>query len=389
MTVSTTVPPVLTNGVIDDPVDPYDSERDAPALVGIIGQSEAIDKVRALIGLHARYDAPVLITGKTGTGKELAARGLHYCGERQSQPFIPINCATLSDELFSSELFGHARGAFTDAKKDKKGLLAVADRGTLFLDEIDSLSLKSQAALLRFLQEKEYRPVGSEQILTSNARLVASANCDLKARIQRGAFREDLYYRLFILSIHMPALSQRQGDIPILVNHFIAQFHFHYQLGIKTATPALMALLSQRPWPGNIRELENLIHRLYLYCPDQCLSPERLQALESSSDWGEKGGQGECLPTELACSADREPDMAAPEYLDLDTLALNRQEQFSFNRDKKRAVEQFEKAYVTTLIERSKGNITLAAELCGKERRAFGKLVKKYRIREECEALFD
>lgn len=341
-------------------------------ILNIIGESEAIKKTRFLIGLHGRYDAPVLITGETGTGKELAARGLHYSGSRAVKPFIAVNCATLTDELFASEIFGHVKGSFTDAKKDKKGLLAIAEKGTLFLDEVDSLSLKSQAALLRFLQENEYRPVGSEEIFHSNVRLVASANCDLEERIEQGLFRADLYYRLFILSIHMPALRERVDDVPLLIEHFIQQFDYQYKLGIKQVSKDFLHILCQQQWGGNVRELENLIHRLYLCSPGNIIDTDvpgyQLKHHQPKQE-----------------SHDAYDDAAI-----IDAMNDEVCDSFNFSRDKKVAVERFEKQYVEKLMTKTSGNVTLAAKLCGKERRAFGKMVKKYNIKKSisdiCEA---
>ncbi len=352
---------------------------DKDTLGNIIGESPAIKKTRFLISTHSQYDAPVLVTGETGTGKELAARGLHYSGRRSSRPFIPVNCATFSDDLFMSELFGHIKGAFTDAKKDKKGLLGIAEKGTLFLDEIDSLSLKSQAALLRFLQENEYRPVGSETSYSCDVRLIASANCDLEERIKKGLFRADLYYRLYILSVHMPPLRERMGDIPILIEHFIKQFHYQYQLGIKRISPKLLDVLNEQPWVGNIRELENLVHRLYLCCTGNEIDIDMLPYV--SSVFVDKVGQ-QCA--QLASESPLKKASTLSDIYENDMAQLNKlntQESYNFSKDKREAVEAFEKTYVEQLMKKALGNVTLAAKMCGKERRAFGKLVKKYHIK--------
>jgi transcriptional regulator with PAS, ATPase and Fis domain len=344
------------------------SINESLVLMNIIGESLAIKRVRFLISTHGRYDAPVLVTGETGTGKELAARGLHYSGSRASQPFIAINCATLTDDLFMSEVFGHMKGSFTDAKKDKKGLLATANKGTLFLDEIDSLSLKSQAALLRFLQEKEYRPVGSEVTHQADVRLIASANCDLDARIQKGEFRADLYYRLYILSVHMPPLRQREGDIDILIDHFVTQFDHQYNIGFKTLSPQLLAMFNRFSWPGNVRELENLIHRLYLCSADSVIGVESLD----DGSLSKMVGSSACVKNENVkniTDASFVPNIDGEDY--------------DFSRDKRVAVENFEQGYVEQIMLRAKGNVTLAAKMCGKERRAFGKLVKKYGIKKD------
>jgi transcriptional regulator with PAS, ATPase and Fis domain len=343
--------------------------------MNIIGESPAIKKVRFLIETHSRYDAPVLVKGETGTCKELAARGWHYSGSRTSQPFVAINCATLTDDLFMSEVFGHMKGSFTDAKKDKKGLLAAANKGTLFLDEIDSLSLKSQAALLRFLQEKEYRPVGSEITYQSDVRLIASANCDLEARIQEGGFRADLYYRLYILSIHMPSLRQREGDVSILIDHFIAQFDHQYNIGFKTLSSELLTMLNQFSWPGNVRELENLIHRLYLCSTNNMIDVESL----------DDGSLSQIVNTPACVYSESTKNTIGSQCSPL--IIDPAVEGYDISRDKRSAVEQFEQEYVEQVMKKAKGNVTLAAKMCGKERRAFGKLVKKYNVKKDSQCV--
>ncbi len=355
---------------------PSEGAADSIRSANIIGLSTAIKKARHLIALHSRYDAPVLVTGETGTGKELAARGLHYSGARAAMPFIPVNCATLTDELFASEVFGHVKGSFTDAKKDKKGLLSIAEKGTLFLDEIDSLSLKSQASLLRFLQEGEYRPVGSSVTYKSNARLIASANCDLEERIKDGSFRADLYYRLYILSVHMPPLRQRTGDIPVLVEHFIEKFNYQYNLGSKNISAELFSALEKQPWLGNVRELENFIHRLYLCSVGNTIDIDMLD-FEMTSFEDSRSYSDSKLSQKEGCHQ-QEGTCFMP-VRDLESM-----NNYDFSRDKKEAVEIFEKNYVEQVMIKSQGNVTLAAKMCGKERRAFGKLVKKYHIKKVC-----
>ncbi|MGS2718692.1 sigma-54 interaction domain-containing protein [Eionea flava] len=347
------------------------------ALANIIGESSAIKKVRFLIATHSRYDAPVLVTGETGTGKELAARGLHYTGSRCAQAFVAINCATLTDDLFMSEIFGHVKGAFTDAKKNKKGLLEAADKGTLFLDEIDSLSLKSQAALLRFLQEKEYRPVGSETTYKADVRLIASANCDLEAKIKQGLFRADLYYRLYILSVHMPPLRHREADVKILADHFIAQFDYQYGIGLKVLSPELLSLFEQLDWPGNVRELENLIHRLYL-----CSAGAVIGIDDLDDGFSKISQQRQYHIDQLPASSD-----VFDYSSEADLGDIGDDEGYNFSRDKRIAVEQFEKRYVENILQKTQGNVTLAAQICGKERRAFGKLVKKYGIKKSISSI--
>jgi DNA-binding NtrC family response regulator len=360
----------LTEVSEENDLNEPNSINESLALMNIIGESPAIKKVRFLISTHSRYDAPVLVTGETGTGKELAARGLHYSGSRAAKPFVAINCATLTDDLFMSEVFGHIKGSFTDAKKDKKGLLVAANKGTLFLDEIDSLSLKSQAALLRFLQEKEYRPVGSEVTHQADVRLIASANCNLEERIHDGGFRADLYYRLYILSVHMPPLRHREGDISILIDHFVAQFDHQYNIGFKTISPRLLTMLNQFSWPGNVRELENLIHRLYLCSTDNVIDVESL----------DDGSLSQIVNSSASVNSENTKVAANTQRPQRSFLVVDG---YDFSRDKRVAVEQFEQEYVEHVMMKAKRSVTLAAKMCGKERRAFGKLVKKYNVKKD------
>lgn len=350
------------------PPDPMKTDDQWPsAQLHMVGQSAQLKQALSSIQIQAQYDAPVLITGETGTGKELAARGLHYCGDRAGYPFVAVNCATLTTELFASELFGHKRGAFTDARQEKRGLLVEADKGTLFLDEIDSLSLTSQASLLRFLQESEFRPVGSEKTFTSSARLIASSNCDLLQRVEQGLFRRDLYYRLYILAVHMPPLRQRRQDIPLLISHFLNQFASQYQMPAKSVTPALISQLVSLPWPGNVRELENSLHRLFLLTPGQVIDVEHWQ------------------PEPINTPLDRASAPSGPVESSATTageLGFADQTSFNFSDDKRQAIELFERHYVVHLLELADGNITRAAAMCGKDRRAFGKLVKKYDVKK-------
>lgn len=357
----------------------------------IIGGSAAIQNALHQISVFGKYDAPVLITGETGTGKELAARGLHYDGIKSAYPFIAVNCATLTDELFASEIYGHKKGAFTDAKQDKKGMLAVAENGTLFLDEIDSLSLKSQASLLRFLQESEYRPVGSVVTHTSNARLIASANCDLEERVEQGLFRRDLYYRLYILTVHMPPLRERGGDVRILIDYFVRKFESQYGLGEKSLSEVCIEVLCRHRWPGNVRELENLIHRLYLSSPNKEINLQQLDAIPSINisalnDVSSTKSHEASATSDAAYLASKTHDVNDAVGDKIEALATEtheeKQEGFDFSRDKKIAVERFEKEYILKLLKLTNGNVTRAGLLCNKERRAFGKLVKKYHLKK-------
>ena len=343
----------------------------------IIGQSVLIKKVRKIIKLNAQYSAPVLITGETGTGKELAARGLHYSGIFADKPFIAINCSTFSDDLFVSELFGYKKGAFTDAKTDKDGLIFAAKGGSIFLDEIDSLSLKSQAALLRLLQESEYRPVGSSQTKKSEVRIITAANCNLQEQIKSGTFRQDLYFRLLILNVKMPALCERKEDIPQLITYFIKKFNKEYGLNRTGFCHQLLKKFQQHNWPGNVRELENTMHRHYLLADTEIISIRKEleeQLVDSTYE----------LTTEPQLDSLKIfPDKMSELSKSVQELHSNNNESFNFSEEKRKAIEEFESNFVLQLLNKTNGNVTKAANMCGKERRSFGKLIKKYNIRRE------
>ncbi|NQZ09797.1 MAG: sigma-54-dependent Fis family transcriptional regulator [Algicola sp.] len=350
----------------------------------IIGQSASITQVRALIKINAQYPAPVLITGETGTGKELAARGLHYSGVFANKPFIAVNCSTFTDELFASELFGYKKGAFTDAKTDKEGLLKAACGGSMFLDEIDSLSLKSQAALLRLLQESEYRPIGSSVVIKANVRVIAAANCDLTHQIRSGAFRQDLYFRLFILTVRMPPLRERKEDLPQLIEFFIAKLNSQYSLKRTGICARLMDKLQQHDWPGNVRELENTIHRHYLMAGGALLSDNCAIDIDPRAATTANTLSGTATDVDAAdwqAATHKPQQMVTGEGTNaLEINSCNDESSLDFVYAKRKAVEAFEARFVSNLMHHAKGNVTKAASLCGKERRAFGKLVKKYNI---------
>ncbi|MGK0638386.1 sigma-54-dependent transcriptional regulator [Schleiferia thermophila] len=230
----------------------------------MIGQSEALNSVRDMIDKIAPTDARVLITGANGTGKELVARQIHEKSNRNSGPFVEVNCAAIPSELIESELFGHKKGAFTSAVKDRKGKFELADGGTLFLDEIGDMSLSAQAKVLRALQENKITPVGGDKDITVDVRVIAATNKNLQDEISKGNFREDLYHRLSVIIIKMPKLSERVDDIPLLVEHFSAKIAEEQGLPMKTFAPDTISYLQQLPWTGNIRELRNVVERLMI-----------------------------------------------------------------------------------------------------------------------------
>jgi two-component system response regulator AtoC len=247
---------------------------------GMLGKSQAMQTVFRTLQKVAEYKTNVLITGESGTGKELVARALHDLGPRSTAPFVAVNCGAIPEALLESELFGHRKGAFTDATRDKKGLFEEADGGTLFLDEIGELPLALQVKLLRALQEEEIRRIGDTRETPVDVRVVAATTRDLPAEVKGGTFREDLYYRLNVLPLQLPPLRDRREDIPLLVEHFVRRYaEKHARAGMRTTgvAPEAMELLLAYGWPGNVRELENTIERAMVLCEGPLIEPHVLE----------------------------------------------------------------------------------------------------------------
>jgi two-component system response regulator AtoC len=242
----------------------------------MIGKSLRMQELFRTVRKVAEYKATVLITGESGTGKELIARGLHNHSQRAEGPFVAINCGAIPETLLESELFGHKKGAFTDANKDKKGLFEEASGGTLFLDEIGEMPLALQVKLLRALQEEEIRPLGSNHDIKVDVRVVAATVRDLTKEVAAGRFREDLFYRLNVLNVHLPPLRERREDIPTLVEHFLARFASKSGTHVESVIPEAMKLLVDYAWPGNVRELENTIERAVVLCEGSRIEVEGL-----------------------------------------------------------------------------------------------------------------
>ena len=232
----------------------------------ILSKSPMMHRLFEVIPLVAESDSTVLITGESGTGKNLVAKAIHNTSHRQEGPFITLNCAAVPETLLESELFGHKAGAFTDARRDKAGRFAQAEGGTLFLDEIGDLSLALQAKLLRVLQDKVYQPLGADREIKADVRIVAATNSDLKGMVEEGRFRRDLYYRINVISMDLPPLRDRREDIPLLVNHFIARFSSLKGKAVEGISPNALKVLTEQPYPGNVRELENLIEYAFVMC---------------------------------------------------------------------------------------------------------------------------
>jgi len=247
-------------------------------LVDIIGKSLAMQKLFELLPLVARSDSTVLISGASGTGKELVARTIHSLGPRKKSPFIAINCAAIPETLLEAELFGHTRGAFTGARRDRPGRIAAAEGGTLLLDEIGDLPRAMQVKVLRFLQEREYEPLGSNRSVRADVRVIAATNRDLLGLVRQGEFREDLYFRLNVVQVDIPPLAERSEDIPLLVNHYVKFFRESTGKAIEGPSEAAMSCLMSYEFPGNVRELENVVEHAFVLCRGGLLQLSHLPA---------------------------------------------------------------------------------------------------------------
>jgi two-component system nitrogen regulation response regulator NtrX len=242
----------------------------------LIGESESIKRLKEQIKIAAPTNGRVLIYGENGTGKELVARLIHEHSPRRNKRFVEINCAAIPDDLMESELFGYVKGAFTNAFKDKKGKLLLADGGTLFLDEIGDMSLKTQSKLLRVVEEQKFEPLGSTESISIDTRIIAATNKDLRKEIEKGNFREDLFFRINVIPFYIPPLRERKEDIPLLVNYYLEFFSTEYGKKLKKISPSAMKLLVDYKWPGNVRELKNLIERLVIMVPKDIIEPSDL-----------------------------------------------------------------------------------------------------------------
>lgn len=298
----------------------------------------AIEKIPRI----AAYDVGVLLTGDTGTGKEMCARAIHYLSPRAHKPFIPINCGSIPPELFENELFGHEPGAFTDARRVRRGLIAEAEGGTLFLDEVDSLPASAQVKLLRFLQDHQYRPLGASHFRKANTRLLAASNQNLQHRVREGAFREDLYHRLKVISLKLPTLRDRQEDIVPLAMHFLKMLACEYKLPVPKLSHNAIQKLMAYSWPGNVRELENTIRQSLILTDGPVLRAHHLHLSPDTQSHG--------------VSVVKEP----------------------FKVAKARVIEAFERAYLNEIIAAADGNISRAAREAKKNRRSFFALLKKH-----------
>lgn len=318
--------------------------KQALGLSEFVGESPALVEQIQKIPRMARCDACVLITGETGTGKEVCARAIHYLSPRSAHPFVPLNCGAIPVDLLENELFGHEIGAYTSASVSRMGVIQEAEGGTLFLDEIDSLPLLAQVKLLRFLQEKTYRPLGAGKARKADVRVIAASNGNLEQMIRQGKLRQDLFYRLNILSLQLPPLHQRTEDIPLLARHFLAKYAAELKSKVRDFEPAALRKLSLYQWPGNVRELENIVERAIIL------------------------SQGDSIQSsEIDLPVGPEPITEAK----------------SFRQLKARMVAEFEQGFLRDLLVRYGGNIAQAARAAQKNRRVFFQLMRKHDIRVE------
>ncbi len=319
----------------------------------LIGESPPFLKLLENISKVSKLDAPVLITGETGTGKELVARSIHSLGFRKNKPFIPVNCGALPETLIESEFFGHKPGSFTDAKSEKLGLLDQSNGGILFLDELSNLSKRAQATLLRFFQDFTFRPLGGITEKKVDVRVIAATNRPLVPMIQEGGFREDLFFRLNIISLSVPPLRDRGEDIELLSDYLLSKYAELYKIPAKQIPQMMLSRLREHSWPGNVRELENFIYRFLVLSEGDDLAP----------------------------------------FEDLVSLQLNKTETFknsempfeslNYKEEKKKALQAFEKNFLRHLFKKSNGSLKRASEISGKDRSALGKLVKKNGIKRD------
>jgi len=355
---------LLKLGIADVISPPFSEENVVPRIWRILNSSRDPDEkllgrlkeklgLRKLIGRNtaflaevnkipqiARCDANVLIAGETGTGKEIYARSIHYLGRRAPKPFVAVSCGAIPADLFENELFGHERGAFTGAMTAQAGLIQEAEGGTLFLDDIDCIPAAAQMKLIRFLQEKEFRPLGSVRSRHSDTRIIASTNMDLAKAVSQDVFRRDLFYRLNVIAITLPPLRDRLEDIPLLARHFIDKYREEFDKDVKDIDASGLQKLMAYEWPGNVRELENTIERAVVFSTKPLIDIDDI-----------------CLPEDKVCLGER-----------------------TFKEAKLHAVAQFEKKYIKSLLITHQGNISRSAQAARKNRRAFWELIRKHNI---------
>jgi DNA-binding NtrC family response regulator len=323
------------------------------AQAGMLGASPAMGQVKQTIAAVAASDYTVLVRGESGTGKELAARAIHTLSRRAGGPFLSVNCPAIPDQILESELFGHVRGAFTGAERDRRGLFVAASGGILVLDEIGDIPMSVQTKLLRVLQEREVRPVGSSKSIPVDVRILASTNQDLEAKIHDKTFREDLYYRLNVLTVRLPPLRERREDIPLLATAFLERACREMGLGDKEFSPEALAGLTGRDWPGNVRELFNFVRRLTVFSPGDVIN--------------------------AAAVAEADPGASDPAQAD----EVGETSHAPYLEAKAQVVDAFTRRYVERLLKQTRGNVSEAARVSGLERVSLQKILRRLGIAAE------
>lgn len=324
------------------------------AFENLVGQSLPMRRLYETIQAVARTSYTVLVRGQSGSGKELVARAIHALSSRRNRSLVSVNCPAIPEQLLESELFGHKKGAFTGADSEQRGLFDEANGSTLLLDEIGDIPVPIQTKLLRVLQEQEIKPLGVTRAHKIDARIIASTNQDLEAKIRSGTFREDLFYRLNVVTIWTPSLDQIREDIPLLISHFTRIACCELGVSPKRFSSKALEICMSRPWPGNVRELQNFVRRIVMFCPDSLIRPEDLPAVERTT-MGSAAIPG--------------------------SNAINSEDVVPYVEAKERVVKRFTFQYVSDLLEKTNGNITRAAELSGLRRTALQKIMRRIDIK--------
>jgi DNA-binding NtrC family response regulator len=324
--------------------------REDSAFQNIVGKSASMQQVYETIQMVAKTELTVLITGESGTGKDLTARAIHALSSRSKGSFVAVNCPALPEQILESELFGYKKGAFTHATQDKIGLFQEAHHGTIFLDEIGDISPTIQTKLLRVLQEKEIKPLGDTKSIDVDVRIVASTNRNLQEKIKRSEFREDFFYRLNVLPIHLPALREHREDIPLIANHLLEKHCAKLNKPLKKLSPELLEVFLHRPWEGNVRELENFIMQGILFSQIDQIRPQDIELSLAANSTNSVDSSFQDLP---------------------------------YKRAKEQVLVNFNASYIHNLLTKSRGNVTQAARLCGLERQALQQVMRRYGIKAE------
>jgi DNA-binding NtrC family response regulator len=344
-----------------------------PAVGVVWGTSQAMLRVAAQVPRIARTNASVLVHGESGTGKEMIARAIHHASRRSKHPLISVSCGSIPDGLWERELFGHVRGAFSDAGAGAPGLISAAGAGTLFLDEVGEIPLTMQAKLLRFLQEKEYRPVGSTELKRADLRIIAATNRDLRKEVAAGRFREDLFYRLNVLQLELPPLRARKEDIPHLASHFVSRYSKEFEKPIVGFSPRALQRLSSHDFPGNVRELENVVQQALVNARHTVILAGDVPVGDASIDEPVVAAQPAAAPPAAPATA-AQPAQAQP------ASALAIRVDLPYTEAKQLINEEFERRYVEDLLARHGGNVSRAAAAAGVPRKSLARVMQRHQM---------